>query len=187
MRSTLGTLVNDAYTSRNGFARNSSGQWWADKVKGDQVYGPESDHWVICVGHVNTEMFRVVVDGDGSYIEETHQHFVIIINEDGSRETALIAMKSTQLKKSRKWNSMISTTMIKGKNGPFQAPRCSHIYDIKTIPESNDKGSWHGWEVSRDGPIQDANLYSQCKAFAKSISEGEVVVKHEEETSSSPF
>ena len=130
-----------------------------------------------------------VVDGGGSYLEETHQHFVIIVNEDGSRETALIAMKSTQLKKSRKWNSMISTTMIKGKNGPFQAPRCSHIYDIKTVTEDNSKGSWHGWEVSRDGPIQDANLYSQCKAFAKSISEGEVVVKHEseEEKGSSPF
>jgi hypothetical protein len=35
-----------------------------------------------------------VVGGDGEYIEETHQHFVLILNEDGSVETALIAMKS---------------------------------------------------------------------------------------------
>lgn len=62
-RSTLGTLVDDAY--EHGFARNSSGQWWADKVTGDKAYGPESDYWVICVGHVNTEMFRVVTTWEG--------------------------------------------------------------------------------------------------------------------------
>ena len=66
-----------------------------------------------------------VIDGSGEYIEETHQHFVIIINEDGSTETALIAMKSTQLKKSRKWNSMIASTTMTGKKrsvytGTFQ-------------------------------------------------------------------
>ena len=41
-----------------------------------------------------------VVGGDGDYIEETHQHYVLVVKEDGSTETALIAMKSTQLKKS---------------------------------------------------------------------------------------
>lgn len=39
-----------------------------------------------------------VVGGDGDYIEETHQHFVLVVNDDGTAETALIAMKSTQLK-----------------------------------------------------------------------------------------
>jgi|TARA_R110000823_G_scaffold202164_1_gene333093 hypothetical protein len=123
-----------------------------------------------------------VVGGDGDYIEETHQHYVVLINVDGSAETALVAMKSTQLKKSRKWNSMISSTMINGKNGPFQAPRFSHVYNLKTYSEENSKGSWHGWEMSREGPIQAANLYNQCKTFAKSVSEGDVVVKHQDET-----
>ena len=123
-----------------------------------------------------------VVGGEGDYIEETHQHFVVLVHPDGSAETALIAMKATQLKKSRKWNSMISSTVINGKNGPFQAPRCSHIYHLKTLSEENSKGSWHGWEMSREGPIQDANLYSQCKAFAQSVMEGDVVVKHQDET-----
>ena len=34
-------------------------------------------------------------DGSGDYIEETHQHFVLVIGEDGKGETALIPMKST--------------------------------------------------------------------------------------------
>ena len=132
-----------------------------------------------------------VVGGDGDYIEETHQHFVVIINEDGSAETALIAMKSTQLKKSRKWNSMIAATVMQGKNGPFQAPRFSHVYSLKTLSEENSKGSWHGWEMSREGLVPDANIYNSCKTFAKSVTEGDVVVKHQDEAEadkgSSPF
>ena len=119
-----------------------------------------------------------VVGGEGSYLEETHQHFVVILKEDGGSETALIAMKSTQLKKSRKWNSMVSSTSMVGANGPFSPPRFSHIYVLKTIGEENSKGSWHGWEMSKEGPITDASLYGQCKTFSESISSGEVVVKH---------
>ena len=64
-----------------------------------------------------------VMDGSGEYIEETHQHFVILLAEDGSMETALIAMKSTQLKKSRKWNSIMASRSMMGSKGPFTPPR----------------------------------------------------------------
>jgi len=124
-----------------------------------------------------------VADGSGQYIEETHQHFVIVLHDDGSAESALIAMKVTQLKKSRKWNSMISSLTMQGKNGPFTPPRYSHIYHLKTNSEENSKGSWHGWEMSRVGPVQDLGLYNRAKDFAKSITEGEVVVKHQDENS----
>ena len=122
-----------------------------------------------------------LMDGSGEYIEETHQHFVILLAEDGSMETALIAMKSTQLKKSRKWNSMMMSRSVKGANGPFNPPRWSHVYNMKTVAEGNSKGDWHGWEMSVDGPVTDAGIYSRGKSFAESISAGEVVVKHTEE------
>ena len=41
--------------------------------------------------------------------------------------SALVAMKSTQLKKSRKWNSMVSSRSMQGKNGTFIPPRFSHM------------------------------------------------------------
>jgi hypothetical protein len=131
-----------------------------------------------------------VVGGDGSYIEETHQHFVLLLKEDGTMETALIAMKSTQLKKSRKWNSMMASRTVKGKNGSFTPPRYSHIYHLKTVSEENSKGSWHGWEMSCEGVIQDGDLYARAKAFAESITAGEVVVKHtddDEKGDKTPF
>jgi len=123
-----------------------------------------------------------VVDGQGSYLEETHQHFVVIVGDDGSMETALIAMKSTQLKKSRKWNSMVHSRTMQGKNGMFTPPRFSHVYSLKTVSEENSKGSWHGWEISLNGPVEDANIYQSAKAFATSILAGEVNVKHQDES-----
>ena len=122
-----------------------------------------------------------VVGGDGDYIEETHQHFVIVIKEDGSVETALIAMKSTQLKKSRKWNSMMMGRTVQGKNGPFTPPRFAFVYNLKTLLEENSKGSWHGWEMSVEGPCPDMALYTRAKEFAASIAAGDVNVKHGEE------
>tara|TARA_R110000823_G_scaffold314647_1_gene444246 strand:- start:3748 stop:4521 length:774 start_codon:yes stop_codon:yes gene_type:complete len=118
------------------------------------------------------------VDGSGEYIEETHQHFVLLVNDDGTRETALMALKSTQLKKSRKWNSMIASRTLPGKNGPFTPARFSYIYRITTSSEENSKGSWHGYEISLEGLIEDGSLYARAKAFADSITADEVVVKH---------
>ena len=123
-----------------------------------------------------------VVGGDGDYIEETHQHFVLVVNDDGTAETALIAMKSTQLKKSRKWNSMAAAAQEKGANGNvFSPPRYAYVYDLKTVAEENSKGSWHGWEISREGLIDSQALFTRAKDFADTVSSGDVVVKHEGE------
>jgi hypothetical protein len=100
------------------------------------------------------------------------------LNEDDSIETALIAMKSTQLKKSRKWNSIMASRVMQGEFGTFTPPRYSHIYLLKTIQEENSKGSWHGWEMSLLSQIEDAALYTQAKKFSEDILAGDVVVKH---------
>ena len=57
---------------------------------------------------------------NGNYIEKTAQHFVIVSGD--SPATALIAMKSTQLKTSRTWNSMIQQIKLKGRDGKLFTP-----------------------------------------------------------------
>ena len=116
---------------------------------------------------------------NGNYIEKTASHFVIITGDSPS--TALISMKSTQLKISRKWNSMMSGIKLKGKNGLFTPASFSHIYRLKTTQMSNDKGTWFGWDVSKAGPITDTGLYQQAKTVSESISKGSVKAKHGEE------
>jgi len=119
------------------------------------------------------------VVGGESYIDETHQHYVVVLEEDGSYTTGLIAMKKTQLKKSRKWNSMIASRTMVGKTGkPFTPARYSHIYHLKTIAEKNSKGSWHGWDISLDSQVSDIHLYNAARAFSETVTAGDVEVRH---------
>ena len=127
---------------------------------------------------------------NGNYIENTANHYVMVIRDDGTPEPALISMKSTQLKKSRKWNSMMQSVKVAGKNGLFTPPMYSQVYRLTTVAESNDKGKWFGWEVERIGPVEDATVYQAAKAFALSVNAGDVKVKHQDEsaeTSNTPF
>ena len=116
---------------------------------------------------------------NGNYIENTANHYVMVINDDGMPEAALITMKSTQLKKSRKWNSMMMSVKLMGKNGAYTPPMYSQIYRLTTQAESNDKGKWYGWEIERVGTVEDMSLYQAAKAFASQVGSGDVRVKHE--------
>ena len=49
---------------------------------------------------------------NGNYLENTANHFVILLGK--SPTTALISMKATQLKVSRKWNSMMMGLKMQG-------------------------------------------------------------------------
>ena len=113
---------------------------------------------------------------NGNYLENTASHFVVLIGKSPS--TALISMKATQLKISRKWNSMMMGIKMQGKNGLFTPPTYSHIYRLKTVQQSNDKGTWFGWDVSKIGPIQDKSVYEIAKNFAERVSKGEIKARH---------
>ena len=115
---------------------------------------------------------------NGNYIEKTANHFVLITQPTAT--TALISMKSTQLKISRKWNSMMASIKMKGKNGMFTPASFSHTYQLRTVQQSNDKGTWFGWEVQKIGPLANGDTYQQAKAFAENISKGNVQAKHGE-------
>jgi len=114
---------------------------------------------------------------NGNYLDNTAQHFVLAVGK--TPQTALISMKGTQLKVSRKWNSMMMGIKMQGKNGLFTPPTYSHIYNLKTVQMSNDKGTWFGWDVTKVGPVTDKNIYDMAKNFATSVGKGEVQTKPE--------
>jgi len=114
---------------------------------------------------------------NGNYLENTANHFVLVVGKNP--ETALISMKSTQLKVSRKWNSMMMGIKLQGKNGLFTPPTYSHIYNLSTVQMSNDKGTWFGWDVAKAGPVEDKSIYDMSKSFAESVNKGDVQAKPE--------
>ena len=114
---------------------------------------------------------------NGNYLDNTASHFVLTLGDNP--QTALISMKSTQLKVSRKWNSMMMGIKMQGKNGLFTPPTYSHIYNLSTVQMSNDKGTWFGWDVSKVGPVTNKALYDMAKSFAESVGKGEIEAKPE--------
>ena len=113
---------------------------------------------------------------NGNYLDNTASHFVVVLSDNPS--SALISMKATQLKISRKWNSMMMGIKMQGKNGLFTPPTYSHIYKLKTVQMSNDKGTWFGWDVSKVGPVTNKSVYQIAKAFSNNVSKGAVQAKH---------
>ena len=125
---------------------------------------------------------------NGNYIENTASHFVLLLGDTPC--TALITMKATQLKTSRKWNTMMMGIKLQGKDGLFTPPTYSHVYKLTTVQQSNDKGTWFGWDVSKIGPVKERAIYDNAKSFSSNISKGNIKAKHgtdSEKTESTPY
>jgi len=160
---------------------------WAPRGSGSgapiAIYPSTSD--ILSKTHREPGENRDYLD-NGNYIENTANHYVMVLDDNGVPSPALIVLKSTQLKKSRKWNSMMMSIKMPGKNGLFTPPMYSQIYRLTTVKESNDKGQWFGWEVGHVSAIEDASVFQGAKTFATSVSSGDVKVKHSDEEATSP-
>ena len=120
---------------------------------------------------------------NGNYLENTANHYIVVLGKNPT--TALLSMKATQLKTSKKWNSMMLGIKMQGDKGLFTPPTYSHIYKLRTVQQSNDKGTWFGWDVSQVGPIKEKAVYDIAKQFATRVSKGEIEAKHGTEDSKS--
>ena len=105
---------------------------------------------------------------NGHYIQTVGQHYVLI-KDGNSTENALISMSSSQGKVSRKWNSMMMSITLDGKNGPYTPPSFSHKYKINSVLNSGKGNQWYGYNVSKVGPVEDPALYERAKKFYTSL------------------
>ena len=177
----LNTVTGDYYDGEKGinvlpvFYKRQYIEW---QDRGESMGAPVAIH------EVNSDLLSKVTRDksnkdrlpNGNYLENTASHFVVLLGKTPT--TALISMKATQLKVSRKWNSIMMGIKMQGKNGLFTPPTYSHIYKLKTVQMSNDKGTWFGWDVSKVGPIEDKSVYAIAKNFAERVSKGEIQAKH---------
>ena len=127
---------------------------------------------------------------NGNYIEETASHYVMVV-EPEKTSTALVTMKSTQRKKSKKWNSMMMSLRQKKKDGQgfFKPAPFTQQYNMRTVLEKNNLGSWFGWEIEHLGPVQSQEVMKSAFDFYESCKKGSVRVNHnkEEQVEKTPF
>ena len=105
---------------------------------------------------------------NGNQIIKTANHFVII---NGDRpEKALMTMKSTQLKVSRGWNSLMEDQFeIDPKtNKSVPAPVFSRVYKLNSV-ENSGSFTWHGYNISMLRKVDNAGLYQMARDFHNSL------------------
>ena len=147
---------------------------WKPREKGGGYIGEHLPGDKITLKPRN-ERGEIVLE-NGNILVETAYQFVINVNGKGG-EQAVISMSSTQLKKARRWNSMMMGLKVPHPNGTLVTPASfSHMYKLKTVAEKNDKGSWHGWDIEILEPVKETNLYQLAKVFAGGIRSNEVKV-----------
>ena len=151
-------------------------EWKPREQGGGYVEGHSADSGILSQTKRDA-MTRKDILPNGNYIATTAYHYVMILGKDGNYSQAVISMTSTQLKKSRRWNSLMLSQKIKGPSGMFTPPTYAMIYRLSTVSESNDRGSWFGYQIEKVGQVEDAGIYNESKLFSTAASKGEVEAK----------
>lgn len=132
-------------------------------------------------GKVIEQDGRLFAD-NGDIIADTRIHYVLVVREDGTFTPAVMSLKSTQIKKSKMLMTQIQSYIAKDSNGKaFTPPSFGHIFHAETVAESNDKGSWRGWKLTRTGFVEDAELFQAAVDFHKTVVSEGVKVNYDED------
>ena len=71
-------------------------------------------------------------------------------------ESALIAMSFSQQKVENEHDT--SNKHMKKDGSIIKPPAFSHVYNLKTVPQSNSKGEFYNWSITKVGPLTDQML-----------------------------
>ena len=119
---------------------------------------------------------------NGNEIIKTANHFVIILGD--RPEKALMTMKSTQLKVSRSWNSLMEDQFENdpktGKAVP--APMFSRVYKLNSV-DNTGSFTWHGYNINLIKKVDDAGIYQMAKDFHNSLKNSQAKAESSKEDS----
>ena len=150
--------------------------------KGD--YSPIDIETGVIEGVERNDDGRLTIEGDE--LIDARNHFILVRTESGTWQPALMSLSSTQIKKSKRWMSLIQGIELGDANGrPYNPASFSHVYKVTTTREKNDKGTWHGLVIELDSTVKDMDLYMKAKAFHQSVASGEVKTQEPEQTPAS--
>lgn len=126
---------------------------------------------------------------EGNEIVRTHDVYVYMISKDLKKiQVVVISMSKSQEKSYRDWNALIR--LLKDKKTGKQLPEYAGCYLLKTIPVSNDKGSWFSFKITFAGytlalPEIGERIYKEAKEFNNQF--GNIEIKVQDIESSGEF
>ena len=190
------TVANEAYDGDKGtqvipcYYTRRYVEWKPREQGGGYVASYSPEDAIVQTAHKDDRGNDILPNGN--LLTNTAQFYVLLIHPEMGAQRCLITMTSTQLKKARKWLTQMQALTSRNKAGQlYTLPMMSNIYQLRTVEERNDKGSWFGWEVSRVrqldlGSDNDKEMFEIGFNFAKAIRAGEVKVKESEQEHAHP-
>lgn len=147
---------------------------WIDRDEGGGGYVADHDIESGILTECKPNAKGIPVLGNGHLIIETAYHYVYFKNPlTGVWEEIIIPMKSTMLKKSRRWNKTLMATLIPGTSA--RAPRWLFPYQLKTVKESKNTNTWSNFDITRLDEMVTADQYRSAKKFAELMQSGLLV------------
>lgn len=144
---------------------------WIDRDTGGGGYVADHDIDSGILNETKPNEKGVPILGNGHLIIETAYHYVFFMNpHDGQWDQIIIPMKSTMLKKSRRWNKTLMATLIPGTSS--RAPRWLYPYQLKTVKETKNNNTWSNFDITRLEEMVTSDQYVQAKGFAKLMEDG---------------
>jgi hypothetical protein len=114
---------------------------------------------------------------DGNDLIVSGNFYCFIMDESGGYRRAVISMSGSQLKKSRRWNTLLMQERAETPTGDvFVPPAYYRVYHLTTVPEENDQGDWFGWKIEKGDTLPEAYpnnaglIRQEAKLFKKDVS-----------------
>jgi len=122
---------------------------------------------------------------NGNTVSTVAEYFAFLVDENlNIIAPVVLSMSGTQLKKSRRLNTLIRQLRAPLPGSPgsdFNPPMYYRVYRFRANdPEQNDQGSWVGWKIEPGSFILDypngKDVYMQAREYYAKIERGEVKV-----------
>lgn len=118
------------------------------------------------------------LDENGNELVDTMEYFCLLVDpKTGGFEAVVVPFSGTFSKKAKRWNNLIRSQTELNKAGKLvRPPVYFYAYSLKTVPESNAKGSWFSWDVSIKGRVPEmengAMIFAAARELRASVSSG---------------
>ena len=144
---------------------------WTIREKGGGFKGEYQPSDPIVMTTTKDTKNRDLLPDNQTHLSDTRLHAVVLLQGDVPAP-ALISINSTQIKKSKRWMSAMQEVQARD-----NLPTFAHCYKMTTVPESNDKGSWMGWNIQPEGPLAEQEHVDAAVAFYRALQSGSMKMK----------
>lgn len=177
----LNTVTNEVYDGKEGVVVIPTGyakmfvEWIPRDAGGGFVgqHGPGSD--AVKNAKPNPNKANKLVIGDHDLVE-TAYHYVLLITKAGGVQWAVISMTSTQLRSSRRWNTLIAGMTLENNGRKFKPASYAIRYRLRTEFNQKDKFTWYGWVSEAVGPVETNDVYQTAKNYYEAVAAGTIKV-----------